>query len=45
MTDQLPPLNGIARKKRSDAGTPRKSTMSPLLTFSAACRRTSNKPR
>jgi hypothetical protein len=27
MTDQLPPLNGIARKKRSDAGVLRKSSM------------------
>jgi len=27
MTNQLPPLNGIARKKRSDAGVLRKSSM------------------
>jgi hypothetical protein len=27
MNDALPPLNGIARKKRSDAGIPRKSSM------------------
>ena len=27
MTDQLPPLNGIARRKRSDAGILRKSTL------------------
>ena len=27
LTDQLPPLNGIARRKRSDAGILRKSTL------------------
>ena len=38
MTDQLPPLNGIARRKRSDAGILRKS---PLDTFCDLFRRMS----
>ena len=33
MTDQLPPLNGIARKTRSDKGIARKSSMDSFVDF------------
>jgi hypothetical protein len=30
MTDQIPPLTGIARRKRKDAGIPRRSTLDAM---------------